>query len=235
LASVRDLLGRTETVLSAQQALEGLIALAFTDPTTRLYNRRAFDEIANLSLGFEGPVFGAVMIDLTGFKRVNDEGSHAAGNAALGEVGRTLTDICKATDSSPVGHAFRYGGDEFCVLVPAQNFEAFVSPANLGRLRWPKFSVEGKALGFGASVGFAPPDEDAGLTLLTERADLAASISKHRSDEPVRWSSDLKAVDLVTSRRRCQSCSTTVAIQGPRQAIKSDFFDSCRNCGVPLE
>lgn len=233
LASHRDLLGRTATVQGAHQALEGLIAIAFSDPTTKLYNRRALDEIANLSLGFEGPNFGAVMLDLTGFKRVNDEGKHSAGDAALGQVGRSLAELCRMDLSSPLGLPFRYGGDEFCILVPSDSFDLFVDHSNLRRLRWPDFTLEGKALGFGAAVGYTAPDEEVGLTILIDRADAAAKASKHRHDEPVRWSNTLEEEDLFSARRRCASCAATITIQIPRSNLKSASL-LCSHCHEPL-
>jgi diguanylate cyclase (GGDEF)-like protein len=246
LASHRELLALTATVQSAHQALEGLIALAFIDPTTNLYNRRALDEITNLALGFEGPSFGVVMIDLTGFKRVNDEGGHAGGDAALGQVGKTLTDMCLSPldPSSPLGLPFRYGGDEFCILVPSDNFETFVEDDNLRRMRWPDFTLEGKVLGFGASIGYASPDEEVGLSTalpeevglptLIERADAAAKVSKHHDDEPVRWSSMLEQEDLFSARRRCTSCQATVTIQIPKNNLRPDFLLACAHCEEPL-
>ena len=234
MAGVRDLLGRTERVRVAHQALEGLISLAFTDSTTGLPNRSALDEVTKLSFGFEEPGFGVAMIDLTGFKKVNDLGSHSAGDTALAQVGRTLLDLCGLSvegSAQPGGLPFRYGGDEFCILLPATTFEAFVDRSNLGRLRWPDFSFEGKHLGFGASVGLAEPDEELGLTGLIVRADVAAKVSKQRGDEPVRWSPDLEQDEVVSPRRRCPSCSATVTIQVSRKELSPSAFQCCPNCG----
>jgi len=183
-----------------------------------------------LALGLDGPSFGVVMFDLTGFKRVNDEGTHAAGDAALGEVGRTLGELCAVGVSTPLGLPFRYGGDEFCILVPAANFESFVEPTNLSRLRWPNFTLEGKVLAFGAAVGSAPPDEEVGLTVLIERADAASKASKHEKDRPIMWTATLEQKEVFSSRRRCISCSATVAIDVPLATYRADFFSFCANC-----
>lgn len=236
MVGVSDLLGRTERVRFARDALEGLISLAFTDPTTRLPNRSALDEVAKLSVGFDDPSFGVAMLDLTGFKRVNDIGSHSAGDTALAQVGQTLIDLCRLAveGAEPLGLPFRYGGDEFCILLPAIGFEAFVERSNLGRLRWPDFSVEGKNLGFGASVGIAAPDEELGLTGLIGRADIAAKVSKQSGDEPVRWSPGLEQEEVVSPRRRCPSCSATVTIQISKRDLSTSAFGYCPNCGKSM-
>jgi diguanylate cyclase (GGDEF)-like protein len=203
------------------------VALAFIDSKTKLYNRAALDEISNLPLGFETPYFGIVMLDLTGFKRINDEGSYGAGDTALGLVGSTLSELCKP---DRLELPFRYGGDEFCILVAADSFETFVQPSNLQRLRWPDFKLEDKALGFSAAVGYAPPDEEVGMPIIVERAELAAKVSKHNQDEPTRWSPTLEHDDFFSSRRRCSSCLATVAIHVPRRNLRREFLSRCPNC-----
>ena len=75
------------------------------------------------------------MLDLTGFKRVNDVGSHAAGDAALGRVGVTLLAMCSLDGRFSTALLFRYGGDEFCILVPRGIFEEFVDLSHLLQLR----------------------------------------------------------------------------------------------------
>jgi diguanylate cyclase (GGDEF)-like protein len=234
LASARDLLSRTATVAGAQAALEGLINLAFTDPTTRLYNRRAFDEVAKLPLGLDGLVYGALMLDLTGFKRVNDEGTHAAGDAALGRVGKTLLAMCDASEQFSPAMPFRYGGDEFCILVPKTIFEEFVDPFRLSQLRWDDFTLQEKSLGFSASIGIADPDEDVGLVELVDRADRAAKLSKDRKDEPVRWAPTIGHESIVSPRKRCDACTATITVQIAQVRVVTDGFKMCPNCGGVL-
>lgn len=234
MASASDLLSRTATVAGAQAALEGLIRLAFTDPTTGLYNRRAFEEVTKLPLGLDGLVFGAVMLDLTGFKRVNDEGTHAAGDAALGRVGNTLLAMCAAGGAFSTAMPFRYGGDEFCILVPKTIFEKFVDLSYLSQLRWNDFTLQEKSLGFSASIGIAEPDEDVGLIELVDRADRAAKLSKERKDEPVRWTPTTEHESIVSPRKRCGACTATITVQVAQTRVVADSFKVCPNCGGML-
>jgi diguanylate cyclase (GGDEF)-like protein len=215
LASAKDLLSRIATVTSAYTALEGLIHLAFTDPTTSLHNRRALDEISRLALEFDKLAYGVVMLDLTGFKRVNDAGSHAAGDAALRLVGATLQRMCGADGPFAGALAFRHGGDEFCILVPKTVFEKFIERSHLSQLRWDDFTLQEKSLGFSTAIGIADPDEEVGLVELIGRADAAAKLSKDRNDEPVRWAAR-QAVASIAMTMRSPGPGTATAPRAPR-------------------
>src|SRR5262245_38407478 len=85
------------------------------DPLTGLYNRRGFDEqlaaaIAR-SLRYRW-TFGVVVIDLDGFKAVNDRIGHQGGDAVLRQVGEQLRRGLRSGDT-----AARVGGDEFALLL----------------------------------------------------------------------------------------------------------------------
>ncbi|NPV53240.1 MAG: GGDEF domain-containing protein [Firmicutes bacterium] len=85
------------------------------DPLTGLYNRRAFAEyVAELS-SRETP-FALTMCDLDGFKRYNDRFGHPAGDEVLKKVGALLSESLRSTDA-----VFRYGGDEFVIIMPDVN------------------------------------------------------------------------------------------------------------------
>jgi diguanylate cyclase (GGDEF)-like protein len=93
-----------------------LSQLASTDPLTGLMTQRTFYE----SLAKEWQraerhnlPLSCVMLDLDFFKRVNDTEGHPAGDALLKAVAQTLTDSCRRSD-----FLCRYGGEEFCVLLP---------------------------------------------------------------------------------------------------------------------
>ena len=174
------------------------------------------------------------MLDLTGFKRVNDEGMHAAGDAALGRVGKTLLEMCDAGGQFSTAMPFRYGGDEFCILVPKTIFEEFVHPPRLSQLTWDDFTLQEKSLGFSASIGIADPDEDVGLVELVDRADRAAKLSKDRRDAPVRWTPTIGHETIVSPRKRCDACTATITVQIAQTRVVIDGFKICPNCGGVL-
>ncbi|WP_424949289.1 GGDEF domain-containing protein [Deinococcus sp.] len=111
-------LGLRLVYLDAQQAIAALseqrAALeraARTDTLTGLLNRRAFDTDLD-AIDAAGTPFAVVLIDLDGFKRVNDTYGHAVGDSLLRGYGAWLTRMTGAW-----GRAYRMGGDEYLILV----------------------------------------------------------------------------------------------------------------------
>jgi diguanylate cyclase (GGDEF)-like protein len=89
---------------------------ALSDPLTGIANRRSLlarieYEIIRHARGRRG--FALVMIDLDGFKQLNDRFGHLAGDDLLRDVATALQGTIRAQDT-----AARIGGDEFCVLAP---------------------------------------------------------------------------------------------------------------------
>lgn len=84
---------------------------ANTDALTGLGNRLLLSRQMGAGLENRRP-FGLLMLDLTGFKAVNDRHGHAAGDQALRVVGRRLQSLVRDTDL-----AVRLGGDEFVLLL----------------------------------------------------------------------------------------------------------------------
>ncbi len=99
--------------LIAQLLLEQQMrALAHTDELTGLLNRRALHaEFARLADA--GEPLSLILLDLDGFKSVNDRHGHAAGDAVLIEMARRMRTVC-----DDAAHIARLGGDEFAVLLP---------------------------------------------------------------------------------------------------------------------
>ncbi len=95
---------------------ERLRHLADHDPLTGLRNRRLFEADLELQVGRcqrYGESAALLVIDLDGFKQVNDRYGHGVGDDALRAVARTLTRRLRTTDLLA-----RLGGDEFAVLLP---------------------------------------------------------------------------------------------------------------------
>jgi len=88
---------------------------ARTDDLTGLGNRRALDEAIGLALADAprlGRPFAVVMVDVDHFKSINDTHGHAVGDGVLGTLAQRLAGALRGQD-----RAFRYGGEEFCVLL----------------------------------------------------------------------------------------------------------------------
>jgi diguanylate cyclase (GGDEF)-like protein len=107
-----------ERLARENEALLGVSRVeARTDSLTELGNRRAFASDLDAAIN-RPPASGELllsMFDLDGFKQYNDTFGHAAGDALLHRLGGRLA----ATATGYSGSAYRIGGDEFCMLVPA--------------------------------------------------------------------------------------------------------------------
>jgi two-component system cell cycle response regulator len=91
-------------------------SLALLDSLTRLYNRRFLDSYLPTELSRAGrncQPLTVAMLDLDGFKRVNDTYGHAVGDQVLREAAELLTTVVRRQDVLA-----RYGGDEFAVIMP---------------------------------------------------------------------------------------------------------------------
>ena len=103
------------------------------DALTGLGNRGAFDEALPLAVEAarrDGQPLGLTMIDVDHFKQLNDTLGHPAGDAMLRDVGRLIRSAVREHDG-----AYRYGGDEFVLILPGANTRQAASTADrLARL-----------------------------------------------------------------------------------------------------
>lgn len=155
------------------QAVRRIQELSITDDCTGLYNARHLftvlsDEVhRSARFGYE---FTLVFLDIDHFKRVNDDHGHIAGSKLLAQVGGCLRENLRLVDA-----AFRYGGDEFAILLPQTSREAGLRVARrishvFHEREWladEKFRVELRA-----SIGLATYPEDATTPqAIVQRAD----------------------------------------------------------------
>lgn len=162
-----DMAMATFLEITAQKERERLVQrLAEEDPLTGLGNRRAFD--AHLGKAMEeiadGEALHLLLIDLDGFKLINDTEGHTVGDRILIEVAQRLKGVLRRGDVIA-----RWGGDEFGIL--ASTAESGSDIAGLrGRIVDAfarPFSVEGADYSIGATIGEAryPAEVDTPLAL----------------------------------------------------------------------
>jgi two-component system cell cycle response regulator len=104
-----------------QQTLIKVEELAATDPLTGLYNRRHFGRVLDQLFSESERIGGdlsCVMIDLDGYKQLNDSFGHALGDQLLVVAGKVIRANLRKMDI-----AARYGGDEFVLLLPYTTVE----------------------------------------------------------------------------------------------------------------
>jgi diguanylate cyclase (GGDEF)-like protein len=127
--------------------------LVVTDSLTGLHNRRFFEEIIAHELNLHrryGTPLSLVFLDIDRFKSINDTLGHAAGDATLREVAAFLTRHVRNAD-----YVFRWGGDEFLVLLSCREEEAQRKGWELQSEFSRSSTVAGLPEGVGLSFGSA--------------------------------------------------------------------------------
>ncbi len=153
-------------------ALESQSQAAITDPLTGLYNRRAMDQHLNaLWAGQITMPLSVLMLDIDDFKRINDTYGHPSGDQVIRQVAETLRRCLRAEDN-----AFRYGGEEFMVLLPNTPLEGAIRVAESIRGRIEALNMahhEDGLVQCTVSLGVAARQDREDRDSLFQRADRA--------------------------------------------------------------
>ncbi len=154
-----------------------LLELSITDGLTGLFNHRHFHSVLSTELErahrYNRP-FSLIVIDLDNFKQCNDQFGHIEGDNILRSVGDTAKELLRTTDS-----AFRYGGDEFVIVLPETSLESASTVAEKFRKAFkskcPCRASSENADVFRAtlSLGVAQAGQGEEAESLMKRADLA--------------------------------------------------------------
>jgi diguanylate cyclase (GGDEF)-like protein len=159
-----------------------LSEISHKDALTGLYNRfyvmEKIDSEMNRALRHGYPI-SVLMLDLDHFKRINDSYGHPVGDEVLKIVGQVLRDSCRVYDV-----AGRYGGEEFCIVLPETQVGNTTQVAERirTRLATTPLSVGSTSIVVTASIGVAGMDSTEGVlsaSTLVERADRALYSAKH--------------------------------------------------------
>ena len=147
--------------------------LAMIDSLTGVLNRRAFLDHADgewVRHRRHGHALACAMIDVDGFKKINDTFGHAAGDAVLQHIGALVRATLRASDLPA-----RLGGDEFIALMPETNLEGAMATAErlLGRVAARPLTVLDQSFATTLSIGVAGAESCASLEELMARADAA--------------------------------------------------------------
>ncbi len=180
--------GRLMLSFNEARALAHSQWLAQTDELTGLVNRRGFHQIAQRALADASGPLAVLLVDLDGFKDINDGLGHPTGDDLLRALGRRLQNGVSAAAAALV--VARIGGDEFAILANDDDRRAdLIAEELLAAIRQP-FYLQSLELRVDASIGIAAADLGGGLDDLLRRADIAMYKAKARHLGAVRYTAD---------------------------------------------
>ncbi len=137
------------------------VNISITDWLTGLHNRRSFEGIIDMEIERQkryGGMFSLAIIDLDGFKLLNDTRGHQDGDSALRLVAKVLKENTRHSDSIA-----RIGGDEFAILMPNSSRDDCISLCQQLSMELAGRMVD-KGFAITASIGCASFDQSPGFT-----------------------------------------------------------------------
>ena len=179
LLRLRRVLKERQLGMERTRMMEKLQKLAITDGLTKLYNSRSFYTQLELEVDrfnrYKHPL-ALLLLDIDNFKEYNDTYGHLEGDKVLVRFSQIIKSCLRANDS-----AYRYGGEEFTVILPETNGDEAKTVAQRIRasLEAEKYKpVPGKVARITISIGVTQcyPKEE--LSTFIRRADKAMYLSK---------------------------------------------------------
>ena len=170
-----------------QKLNQRLMELALIDPMLKIGNRRSMNEelvkISERARRYERP-YSIALVDVDNFKKYNDNYGHLFGDDALVEVAAALKRAVRNADS-----VYRYGGEEFLVLLPEVGVEGAAIAGEHMRIAVEKLQIEHEFTASGtltASFGVAEEDlRSPDCKAVIERADAALYKAKQNGRNQV--------------------------------------------------
>ena len=187
-AEIARLVRQNATLKREVAKLQVFRSMAYRDPLTGLWNRRFFEERVREEFSRSRRAgadrrFSVAVIDINGFKEINDDNGHQAGDAMLKWVGEFLSAHLRTHDVP-----CRTGGDEFMVLLP--DLSATDCQVVIARLRLKLAEAnQGRTIPVSLSIGTASyPEISESCEKLLDAAD-AAMYGDKRAQKAVRGES----------------------------------------------
>lgn len=179
---------------------KNLTVLATTDEVTGLYNQRKLSQdLENAIKEHEkhDKTFSIMFIDVDHFKSVNDNYGHLVGSQLLQDIGEVLSLILRSSD-----HIYRYGGDEFVVIMPHVDMETVhqIAQRVLEKIKRKDFKIStGETYKLSVSIGIAEYPTDAKSAMeIVKFADEMMYMSKRSGRGKVFHVNEVKNVDVGT-------------------------------------
>ncbi len=221
--ALQTALGELQTSqLEIEQQNEQLTYLATRDPMTGCLNRRAFfektDELWKTTVRYRHPL-GCVMVDVDHFKSINDNHGHAVGDDVLIKVATALRDTARETD-----HVCRYGGEEFCILLPHVDIDGIAVASE--RFRNAIAALEIDQLNVTASLGCSSVEfgADSPATMI-DQADQALYAAKENGRNRVVRFDQIADVKYEANAATASSAQAPLARAEEASELEDDLSD----------
>jgi two-component system, cell cycle response regulator len=176
--------------------------LAITDGLTNLYNSRHFFNMINIEIERHNRYrhhLSLMMLDIDFFKKYNDTWGHLEGDKVLMRMGKVITSCLRTTDM-----AFRYGGEEFAVLLPETRLQQACLVGNRikNHIASQVFTPEnGKKVSITISIGVTDLVENEKDKSLIQRADKALYHSKASGRNKITSIADKEVIMEIKSTK----------------------------------
>ncbi len=175
VVNLHDITERKRVEEELRESARRIKELSLVDDLTGLHNRRHFYQTLESEQHRTkryGRSFSLAMLDLDGFKEYNDRFGHASGDGVLQSFAQTLKAALRKSDIS-----FRYGGDEFTVILPATDTNRAKQIIERTRAKWlqtaeAQYPAVEPPIGFSAGIAQFPEDAETGdgLVFLADSA-----------------------------------------------------------------
>lgn len=182
-STIQAVLVQVSDIDARKQAEAEVARLAFFDPLTGLPNRRLLEQRAELTFSTAKRHRGraaVIVLDVDGFKQINDSAGHAVGDIVLSTIARRLQAAVRDSDT-----VARLGGDEFAILLgePANEVDVRAAANRLARDLNLPLNANGRNWFVSASIGIALyPDNGELFSELLSLADAAMYRSKRNGN-----------------------------------------------------
>ena len=171
---IKRVLKERALVAQRRQMEKRLRELTVTDDLTKLYNMRQFHTQLQLemdrALRYKHSL-SLLLMDVDGFKHYNDTYGHLEGDRVLIKLGEVIRECLRTSDT-----AYRYGGDEFMVVLPVTHGNEARNVAERIRKRFPavnSYRVQDSAINAALSIGVVEYHPGESLSEFVKRADQA--------------------------------------------------------------
>jgi diguanylate cyclase (GGDEF)-like protein len=217
--------GQASIALENAEAHGAVKVRAEHDALTGLRNHGSFQrELGQAIASAEGAPFGLLMLDLDSFKEFNDACGHPAGDTLLAAVGQEMRAATRDGDS-----VYRYGGDEFAIILPSANrIEAYEVAERIRQAVGNVAAMTGPRVSISVGVACYPDDavtKDELVAVADQSLYLAKPSSRDDGSAPSRHDPYLAALD--------QTAIALMDRHDPEELLETIIWRAAGLIGVP--